>query len=642
MRGYASIRARMMAWVLSVTSLVLLSVVLWTYLSSRWRLEADMEANAVFLAEGAARQIDTQLGALQGVVNGMALALEAQQFEVPFDRVRRMQTACLASHPGIFGVCVAMEPALAPDGWVDLAAWVYREGDAIAYLDLGGPDHAHTREDWYVLPKYLSRPVWSEPYEWQGVLMVTYSVPLYRESDDGRQFVGVITCDLTLDWLEKMLADLPLGDDGYGLLMSRRGTFVSHPMAELVLNESIFSLAEERQDLAFRRIGQRMISGEPGIVPSFAGYATGALSWLAFTPLRTADWVMGSLISMEEMHTEVLRLTRRQAMLGMGGLFVLYLAVGFISRSITRPIRDLRDTADVLAAGNLDVDVPVTSSRDEVASLTRAFSDMRDNLKRHIADLQETTASRERMQSELRIAHDIQMGLVPKTFPPFPKRTDLDLYAVLEPAREVGGDFYDFFPLDEKRMVVAIGDVSGKGVPAALFMAVTRSFLRSAFRSDANVADVMARVNNELADGNDACMFVTLFCAIYHLDDGRLCYTNAGHNPPVILHPDGRVAWLQQPRGPVAGVVDDAVYDAGEATLPEEGSLVLYTDGVTEAMNHEGALYGEARMSACLQSGVGRESCRVLIADMVADIRNYADGAEQSDDITILVLKRIP
>jgi sigma-B regulation protein RsbU (phosphoserine phosphatase) len=452
----------------------------------------------------------------------------------------------------------------------------------------------------------------------------------------------VITCDLTLDWLDRMIAELPLGPGGYGLLMSRNGTYVSHPLPAIVLNETVFSIAEERGDPELRAIGKRMVSGEPGILP-FVSFVSGKLSWLAFTPLRSADWTMAALISREEMNAAILQLSRRQGMIGLGGLLLLYLAVSIIARSITRPIRELRDAAGTLVGGDLDGPLPAPRGNDEIAQLARAFGDMRSRLRRYLADLRETTAARERMHSELRIAHEIQMGLVPKTFPPFPERSDLDLYAVLEPAREVGGDFYDFFPLDDDRLVVAIGDVSGKGVPAALFMAVTRSFLRSQFRSNSNPAEVLGNVNGELVDGNESCMFVTLFCAVLNLADGCLQYANAGHNPPVVRYPDGHLDWLAQPRGPVAGAMPDASYAAGTMSLPEGAVLLLYTDGVTEAMNLANDLYGEERMVEQLNVPVDHDGdCRAMIGSLLDGIRTFAAGAVPSDDITMLMLRRKP
>jgi sigma-B regulation protein RsbU (phosphoserine phosphatase) len=635
MKGRGSIRWRMQLSVLTVAGLILAAVIVWTYLASRHRLAVDMEEKAVSLADGAARRIDAQLGLLQGVVNGMALTLESQDYALPFNDVRRMQTRCVEDYDGILGVCVALDPSVTFDSWTNRAGWVYREAETLRYVDLAGDNDAHAVNDWFSLPKYLGRPVWSEPYEWKGILMVTYSVPLFRHQD---QFVGVITCDLSLDWLEHMIATLPLGRNGYGLLMSRNGTYISHPIDSLVLNETVFSVAEARDDPQLRDVGQQMVSGTSGILP-FVSFATGNLSWLAYTPLESADWIMAALVSREEMQAAIVHLTRRQAAIGTIGLLLLFLAVGMIARSITRPIRELRDAAETLAAGDLDAPLPPPCGRDEVADLTHRFGDMRDNLKRHIADLRETTAVRERMFSELRIAHDIQMGLVPKTFPPFPMRNDLDLFAVIEPAREVGGDFYDFFLLDEKRMVVAIGDVSGKGVPAALFMAVTRSFLRSAFRADADIADVMKHVNGELVEGNDSCMFVTLFCAVFDLNDRSLTYVNAGHNPPLIQHVDGHQEWINAPSGTVAGVVEDGSFKAGRTQLPANSVLVLYTDGVTEAMNPDHTLYSEERMAALLQSVGCKTGCRGLTESLVSDVHHFANGAEQSDDITILMLK---
>lgn len=640
MRGFASIRGRMMVWVLAVAGLMFTAVILWSYFTERRQVLADSERRAVFLADSAARRIDAQLGVLQGVVHGMAFVLEAADLQTPFAQVRAIQDECLRANPGIFGVCVALDLSIpVPADWEDLAPWGYRANGQLAYEGLAGANAAHTWDDWFALPKYLERPVWSEPYSWNGVVMVTYSVPMYVGTGEARQFGGVVTCDLTLDWLDEMIASLPLGKRGYALLISQNATYVVHPMRDIVLNESVFSLAEERNDPALRATGLRMISGKPGIEP-FYSFITRELSWLAYTPLRSGDWIMAALISHEEMNAALVKLSRQQLLIGVAGMLFLGLAIAQIARRITRPIVELSGAAGSLAQGHLDAPLPAPRGHDEVARLASAFSGMRDNLLKYIADLRDTTTAREKMHSELRIAHDIQMGLVPKTFPPFPARQDLDLYGILEPAREVGGDFYDFFMIDEDHMVLAIGDVSGKGVPAALFMAVTRSFLRSTFRSDSDPASVLNHVNRELVDGNDSCMFVTLFCAVLNLGTGQLQYANAGHNPPAVRYPDGRIEWIESPSGSVAGVMADAAFENGSLMLPAGATLVLYTDGVNEAMNPQEQLFGTERMRAALADPACAESCRALIDWLIKDLRAFTSGAEQSDDITMLVIKR--
>jgi sigma-B regulation protein RsbU (phosphoserine phosphatase) len=636
-----SIQGRMLLWVLSVTGLILAAVIFWSYLAARHRLEQDIQNKTQFLVEGAARQVDAHLGPLQGTVRGVADALEAQQGSFTFSEIRAMQTSILQKNPGILGMAVAFDPGMAPEGWQEYAAWAFREGDRLFYEDLSGEAFMHTLEDWFMLPKYLDKPVWSEPYDWEGLLMVTYSVPFYRIDEQGkRQFVGVVTCDLSLEFLNQLLSDLPLNQNDYAMLMSRNGTFVAHPDETVVLNESMFSLAQDRVFPEMRRIGQSMVSGETGIA-DFTSFVTRELSWLAYTPLDSSDWIMAVMVSRKEMQQAILRLSRRQLTIGVVGMWLLFFAIAVIARSITRPIKRLEVAADALAAGNMEATLPVPRGNDEVARLTHSFTVMRDNLLKYMADLEETTAARERMHSELRIAHDIQMSLVPKTFPPIPSRNDLDLFAALEPAREVGGDFYDFFALDEKRLVLAIGDVSGKGVPAALFMAVTRSFLRSAFRSETDTSAVLNHVNRELVEGNESCMFVTLFCAVLDLDAERLEYVNAGHNPPLIRYPNGKTEWVSEPKGPIAGVMEEMDYPSGQISLPEGAILLFYTDGVTEAMDEAQALYGEERLETWFRGIDPDMSCQALTGAMLEEIRAFAGNAEQSDDITLLMVRKL-
>lgn len=468
--------------------------------------------------------------------------------------------------------------------------------------------------------------------------MVTYSEPIQYRDASGSRFAGVVTVDIDLDWLDQVITALPVGIKGYGLIMTQRGTYLSHPMSALVFNESVFSIAEARADPALRTIGQRMVSGEPGLM-EWVSWAQGEPSWLAWSPLATADWTVATVVSQAELQAEMRRLSQQDALVGLMGTLMLVLAIGLVARSITRPVQALSVAATTLASGNLEAPLPAPRGQDEVARLTAAFGTMRANLRRYIADLAETTAARERIHGELRIAHDIQMDLLPKTFAIFSGREDLDLFADMEPAREVGGDFYDFFLLDAQRLVIAIGDVSGKGVPAALFMAVTRSYLRAAFRADDDPGRALDRVNEDLAEGNDSCMFVTLFCAVVRLDDGGMSYANAGHNPPVVIDAQGHLDWIATPFGPAAAAIPGIRYTTGHYQLMPGAALLLYTDGVTEAMDRSDQLYGNERLARCLSTLAGVDS-RATVGQLLADIRAHAAGAEQSDDITMLMLKR--
>lgn len=635
------LHTRLLLLTVGVTVLVLAAVILWSHFSVLGRLEIEARERAAFLAEGSADKIDAQMALLQGLVRGMALVLETQALAVPFEQLRVIQDEALRVYPQVYGMAVALLPELKPVDWPGAAPYAYRTPSGLDYLDLGEQDDGYLSQDWLHLPRYLGRGSWSEPYVWStGVKMVTYSEPIeLMDPDGGSRFAGVVTIDIDLGWLDEALAKLPVGTKGYGLIMTHRGTYLSHPMSTVVFNESVFSIAEARADQSLRQLGQRMVSGEPGLIP-WVSWAQGEPSWLAWYPLATADWTVGTVVSQAELKAEIRHLSQQDALIGLIGTGVLVLAIWLVGRSITRPVQALSAAATTLAAGNLDAPLPAPRGQDEVAQLTYSFLKMRENLRHYIADLAETTAARERIAGELRIAHSIQMDLLPKRSPALFARADLDLFADMEPAREVGGDFYDFFLLDAERLVVAIGDVSGKGVPAALFMAVTRSYLRAAFRADDDPGRALDRVNEDLAEGNDSCMFVTLFCAVVRLADGQMAYANAGHNPPAVIDAQGHLEWIAKPSGPAAAVIPGSRYATGHYRLKPDAALLLYTDGVTEAMDREDRLYGVERLARCM-STLSDVDCKAAVSLLLADIRAHAAGTEQSDDITILMLRRI-
>ena len=242
------------------------------------------------------------------------------------------------------------------------------------------------------------------------------------------------------------------------------------------------------------------------------------------------------------------------------------------------------------------------------------------------------------LQHELQIATHIQQSILPRRFPPFAERQEFDLYAEMIPAREVGGDFYDFFLLDDKRLGMVIGDVSGKGVPAALFMAASRTLVKSVAMSGVPAGDCLQRVNQLLASENDAMLFVSLFYGILHVHTGELAYCNAGHNPPYLLLHSGAVQALSAPRRLVLGIDADTPYSTESIFLRPGDGLLLYTDGITEAFNGAGEVFAEARLEACLQQAHG-VAPHEIIRRVVRAVRAFAAGTPQSDDLAMLAVR---
>ncbi|MEA4925229.1 MAG: LytS/YhcK type 5TM receptor domain-containing protein [Syntrophomonadaceae bacterium] len=251
---------------------------------------------------------------------------------------------------------------------------------------------------------------------------------------------------------------------------------------------------------------------------------------------------------------------------------------------------------------------------------------------------QETQRTKELIESELNVAREIQMSIVPKIFPPFPERAEFDIFALLEPAKEVGGDLYDFFLLDDDHLCFTIGDVSGKGVPASLFMAVAKTLIKAKAEIDLGPDEILYRVNNELCKDNDSSMFVTEFLGILTISSGDLVFSNGGHNIPYMRRKNGEVEALPKIPGLALGVREDVKYVCASMKMEAEDSLVLYTDGVTEAMNPAGEILNERRLKDILSQFNG-QTARDEVNHILHGTRQFVNGASQSDDITILVLK---
>jgi sigma-B regulation protein RsbU (phosphoserine phosphatase) len=330
----------------------------------------------------------------------------------------------------------------------------------------------------------------------------------------------------------------------------------------------------------------------------------------------------------------------------MFAIFILSIVLAYILvNRISRPLNQLADynlslaSQDFAPAAEIPPEIVALpqKSKDEIGKLAESFIHMKRTLQRYLNDLKETTATKERIESELKIAHEIQMSMVPKTFPPFPDRREFDIYATLVPAREVGGDFYDFFFIDDQRLCFAIGDVSGKGVPASLFMALTKTMFRATGgRQNATPEIILSRLNGEICRDNESCMFVTVFCCVLDIRTGVVEYSNGGHNLPYVLS-NGAVMALPKTAGMALGVTEAVNFDSGQLLLKPGDQLVLYTDGVTEAMDKDNQLFSENRLETILHSVNGLNS-KAVIEKVVKEVQRFSTGVAQSDDITLLVL----
>ena len=378
-----------------------------------------------------------------------------------------------------------------------------------------------------------------------------------------------------------------------------------------------------------------------------------SFGWMmtAMTPVLHEDGTMAGYVMADISMNDVMN-TRQTFLIGLLALLagltaacvIVFLLI--LRRKVIRPIDLLtqatgafiQNNEEELAAGTAQVNVPQIRTGDEVEQLADAFRKMEEDMLAYIRSFMAQTAEKERIGAELNVATQIQADMLPRIFPAFPARTEFDIYATMDPAKEVGGDFYDFFLVDDDHLAVVVADVSGKGVPAALFMVIAKTLIKNHAQNRETPAEVFTHTNAQLCEGNDAGLFVTAWMAVLEISTGKLIYVNAGHNPPLLQRAGGSYEWLRSRPGFVLAGMEGMRYRENEMELNPGDRLFLYTDGVTEATDANKELYGDDRLQAALDRQ-GNVPVRQLLTGIKESIDAFVGDAEQFDDITMLGLE---
>ena len=535
----------------------------------------------------------------------------------------------VTANPNIVGSAVAFEPGFYK-GRKYFAPFSYL-GDVsheLHSIQLGNEYYDYPTLDWYQIPKLLGRPYWSEPYYDDGGArqrISTYSMPL--KDADGNIF-GMLTADISLEWVSNMVTSIKPYPNAYTLLIGRNGSYIAHKNPNKLLNETIFTSVLEMGDTTSLQIGREMLAGHRGMI-RFLNDDENA--FVVYGPLSNG-WSIGLVCTDKDVYEQVNKVVLILLAILFFGLLFMFFGIRSIIRKQTTPIVEFSNSAMTIAKGNFNAMIPEVKSKDELMKLRDSLAYMQQSINDYIVELKATTASNERFESELNIGREIQMSMLPQNFP---VREDCSLFAMVQPAKEVGGDLYDFIEVGDS-LFFLVGDVSGKGVPAALFMAIARASFRFIGALGLSVSEVMGRVNNCLADGNKNEMFVTMFAGCIDLKTGEMDYCNAGHNPIVVVSPEGKASFLQAQSNLAAGLFADFPYQQEHIRLERGSRLVLYTDGVTEAEREDKSQYGEDRLLEWASRLNPKASSNVTVSDLYTSVKSFTKGADQNDDITIM------
>jgi serine phosphatase RsbU (regulator of sigma subunit) len=447
--------------------------------------------------------------------------------------------------------------------------------------------------------------------------------------DQKGAIIGVLTCqyDLQKD-LEGIFSGLRFGRSGYIEIVSDQGRIIANP------NER-----RQNEDLSAYPAVQRARRGDTGWVTALDKAGDNRLFFyrpVDFPATLNRQRLIMLVETDEQEALSPIRTARLQFLMGMGLLTILAVLSGYIvSLSMVRPVNSLNEFVKKVEAGELSARLPIRE-KDEIGRLGTALNEMARGLEERDKIKEALVASREVLQ----VARGIQMGLLPRDFPAFPDLPQVDIFGTVRPALEVGGDLYHFFRLDENRICFVVGDVSDKGVPAALFMAmVLTAFEISARTSADSIAAVLGQVNRFLNANNDSQMFVTLFAGILDLRTGSIEYSDGGHEPPFIMRHGAGVEMLQKKGGIALGFIDQYDFPVGTIKLDPGDALVLYTDGVNEAMNRDRQMFTTSAIGDTLRAISNGKPALWICEKIISKVDEFVHGAPQSDDITLVVIR---
>lgn len=540
------------------------------------------------IKEEAQNRAETQLEStrfqIMDVVNQTEAAVRNNVWLTQFcldmpDSLFRVPQRLVQDNPVVIGSTVAMVPGYDKRHPL-LSPYVCRVEDGMELKSLATEEYDYPSQEWFVKPLELEKGYWSEPYVDEGggeVLMTTYSYPV---RDRNGRIAAILTADISLDWLTELVGNVKVYPNAFSMVVSRAGQIMVCPTETLVMRSTVQEAVRGRDDsVSLANLNKAMLSGETG---NLTIREKGVSAKVFFAPVQRTGWSLSVVIPEKEIYSGIRNVGRVVKLLQILGILLMILIIRYVFKNYI-----------------------------SYAQLNK---------------------QKERMQGELKVASDIQMAMVPKIFPPFPKRDDLDLSASIVPAKEVGGDLYDFFIRDEK-LHFCIGDVSGKGVPASLLMAVTRTQYRTLAAQHDSPAQIVSTINDSMDEINENNMFVTFFCGVLDLKTGHMKYCNAGHNAPYILT-DAIRELPVEPNLPL-GVLSGFEFAEQSVDLNYDDALLLYTDGLNEAENIHHEQFGESGIRAVLHT---RRTAQEQIDALKAAVAAFVGEAEPSDDLTMLFL----
>ena len=629
---------RVSLWVVMFAAVIFIAALGFLFYQAREAVRQEAVSHATQILDKTSLRVDSILNRVE-VASDMTKWL-VQRHPDKADSMFVYSRSMLENNPDFYNCSIAFEPYYFKDKGRYFSAYTKHVGNSIRTIQGGSDHYQYFFADWYLMPQLLEKPCWTEPYMDLDVATNTNEmVTSYCQTITDRQgkMIGVINTSLSISWLSQTISSVKPYPNSYSIMIGRGGTYFVHPDTTKITRQTIFTPTLEQPDTALTALGYAMQHGEEGMKRMTID---GVDSYVFYKPLGKTGCSMAIVCPESDIFSGFDRLRRTvMAIVSFGLLLMLYLFIRIITREL-KPLQQLAHEAETIASGQFDTQLPNFQRTDEIGQLSHSFGNMQQSLVKYIDELKITTAQKASIESDLRIASNIQMGMLPEKFPTTADSDDVQLYASLTPAKEVGGDLFDFYFRDEK-LFFCIGDVSGKGVPASLFMAVTRSTFRTVSAQESMPDRIVTTMNKTIADMNKTNMFVTLFVGVLDLPTGRLHYCNAGHDAPLLI--GAGVGELTCDANIPVGFMPSWEYTLQEAHIFTGTTILLFTDGLTEAMDANKNQFQMERVNEIAIKALDQQQLepRQLINMMTDAVHKFVGDAEQSDDLTMMAIQYI-
>lgn len=629
---------RVSLWVVMFAAVIFIAALGFLFYQAREAVRQEAVSHATQILDKTSLRVDSILNRVE-VASDMTKWL-VQRHPDKADSMFVYSRSMLENNPDFYNCSIAFEPYYFKDKGRYFSAYTKHVGNSIRTIQGGSDHYQYFFADWYLMPQLLEKPCWTEPYMDLDVATNTNEmVTSYCQTITDRQgkMIGVINTSLSISWLSQTISSVKPYPNSYSIMIGRGGTYFVHPDTTKITRQTIFTPTLEQPDTALTALGYAMQHGEEGMKRMTID---GVDSYVFYKPLGKTGCSMAIVCPESDIFSGFDRLRRTvMAIVSFGLLLMLYLFIRIITREL-KPLQQLAHEAETIASGQFDTQLPNFQRTDEIGQLSHSFGNMQQSLVKYIDELKITTAQKASIESDLRIASNIQMGMLPEKFPTKADSDDVQLYASLTPAKEVGGDLFDFYFRDEK-LFFCIGDVSGKGVPASLFMAVTRSTFRTVSAQESMPDRIVTTMNKTIADMNKTNMFVTLFVGVLDLPTGRLHYCNAGHDAPLLI--GAGVGELTCDANIPVGFMPSWEYTLQEAHIFTGTTILLFTDGLTEAMDANKNQFQMERVNKIAIKALDQQQLepRQLINMMTDAVHKFVGDAEQSDDLTMMAIQYI-